>query len=143
MITVMARFWPVSASRLMGAVLPFKLWLLQEDCFERSRAMALSDELSKLEELRRRGVLTDEEFTRAKARLLDEPSGFADAPVVAAFNALRRSRSDRWIAGVCGGIARSTGVEPWVLRLAFALLSLWGGAGLLLYVLLWIFVPSE
>jgi phage shock protein C len=105
--------------------------------------MALSDELSKLEELRQRGVLTEEEFLRAKSRLLDEPSGFANAPVVEAFNALRRSLSDRWIAGVCGGIARSTGVESWVLRLVFSVLFFWGGAGLLLYVLLWIFVPSE
>lgn len=105
--------------------------------------MALSDELSKLEELRQRGVLTDEEFSRAKARLLDEPSGLVSASVVEAFNALRRSRSDRWIAGVCGGIARSTGMESWVWRLLFAVLFFCGGAGLLLYVLLWIFVPAE
>jgi phage shock protein C len=105
--------------------------------------MALSDELNKLEDLRQRGVLTDEEFSRAKTRLLDEPCGLANAPWVAAFNALRRSRSDRWIAGVCGGIARSTGVESWVWRLLFAVLFLCGGAGLLLYGLLWIFVPTE
>jgi hypothetical protein len=57
--------------------------------------MALSDELNKLEDLRQRGVLTDEEFSRAKTRLLDEPCGLANAPLVAGFNALRRSRSDR------------------------------------------------
>ena len=105
--------------------------------------MTLSDELSKLEALRQRGVLTDEEFARAKTRLLDEPSGLAHAPLVAALNALRRSRSDRWIAGVCGGIARSTGVESWAWRLLFAVLFFCGGAGLLLYGLLWIFVPTE
>lgn len=105
--------------------------------------MALSDELGKLEVLHQRGVLTDEEFLRAKTRLLDEPPGLGSAPAVAALNALRRSRSDRWIAGVCGGIARSTGVESWAWRLLFAVLFFFGGAGLLLYVLLWIFVPTE
>ena len=105
--------------------------------------MALSDELSKLEALRQRGVLTDEEFSRAKTRLLDDPPGLASAPVLVALNALRRSRSDRWIAGVCGGIARTTGVESWAWRLLSAVLFFCGGAGLLLYVLLWIFVPTE
>ena len=105
--------------------------------------MTLSDELSKLEALRQRGVLTDEELARAKTRLLDEPSGLAHAPLVAALNAFRRSRSDRWITGVCGGIARSTGVDSWAWRLLFAVLFFCGGAGLLLYVLLWIFVPTE
>lgn len=105
--------------------------------------MGLSDELSKLEDLRQRGILTDEEFSRAKTRLLDEPSGPASASVVAAFNALRRSNSDRWIGGVCGGIARSTGLESWVWRFLFAVLFFCGGAGLLLYGLLWIFVPND
>jgi phage shock protein C len=105
--------------------------------------MSLSDELGKLEELRQRGVLTEEEFARAKARLLDGPCGLAKIPPVAALNALRRSLSDRWIAGVCGGIARATGVESWLCRLLFAILLFFGGAGLVLYVLLWIFVPVE
>jgi phage shock protein PspC (stress-responsive transcriptional regulator) len=109
--------------------------------------MALSDELAKLQELHQRGALTDAEFSRAKSRLLDDddaPIGDAAAsPALAAINALRRSRSDRWIAGVCGGIASATGVESWVWRLLFALLLLLGGTGLVLYVLLWIFVPSD
>ena len=44
---------------------------------------------------------------------------------------------------MCGGIARSTGLESWIWRLLFALLLLMGGAGLVIYALLWIFVPSE
>jgi len=105
--------------------------------------MAMSDELSKLDELHKRGVLTDEEFVRAKARVLGGPDGGANAPSVAAINALRRSRSDRWIAGVCGGLARATAIESWVWRLAFALLLVFGGVGLLIYLLMWIFVPSD
>ena len=104
--------------------------------------MALSDELNKLDELRQRGVLSDDEFARAKARLLDGQAVVA-APAVVAVNAFRRSRSDAWIAGVCGGIARITGVDSWVWRLVFALLFFFGGAGLLAYILLWIFVPQE
>ncbi|MGA7180705.1 MAG: recombinase family protein [Thiobacillaceae bacterium] len=53
------------------------------------------------------------------------------------------SLAPRWIAGVCGGIARSTGVDSWAWRLLFAFLFFCGGAGLLLYGLLWIFVPTE
>jgi phage shock protein PspC (stress-responsive transcriptional regulator) len=107
--------------------------------------MALSDELAQLHDLHQRGVLTDEEFTRAKARLLDEGTARAAAPspAVAAINALRRSRSDRWIGGVCGGIARASGVDSWLWRLVFCLLLFGAGAGLVLYVLLWAFVPSE
>ncbi len=105
--------------------------------------MSLSDELGKLSELHQRGALTDDEYTRAKQRLLHPGEGSQAPPVLAAVNALRRSREDRWVAGVCGGLAKSTAVESWVWRLAFALLLLFGGAGLLVYVLMWIFVPAE
>ena len=108
--------------------------------------MALSDELAKLQDLHQRGALTDDEFSRAKARVLDGAANSAEPPTAAAItaiNSLRRSASDRWISGVCGGIARATDVESWVWRLVFVLLLLCGGTGLVLYVLLWIFVPSE
>jgi phage shock protein C len=105
--------------------------------------MALVDELSRLAELRANGGLTEEEFKRAKERLLNTEQTHSNEPLSSAVNAFRRSRNDRWIGGVCGGIARSTGMEAWVWRLLFAALFICAGAGLLLYVLLWIFVPSE
>jgi phage shock protein C len=105
--------------------------------------MTLSEELSKLSELHQRGTLTDDEFARAKARLLNAEGASAAPPLVTAVNTFRRSRSDRWIAGVCGGIARATGMESWAWRLIFTVLLLCGGAGLLVYVLLAIFVPSD
>jgi phage shock protein PspC (stress-responsive transcriptional regulator) len=105
--------------------------------------MTLSDELSKLAELRSSGALTEDEFARAKARLLNAQGTRAEEPVVAAVNAFRRSRNDRWLGGVCGGMARSTNAESWIWRLIFAVLFIFAGAGLLVYVLLWIFVPSE
>jgi phage shock protein C len=107
--------------------------------------MTLSDDLNKLDELRARGALTDEEFARAKERLLNagNPSSGPPPPFVSAVNTFRRSRNDRWIAGVCGGIARMTGMESWVWRLFFTVLFLCAGTGLLVYLLLALFVPSE
>ena len=107
--------------------------------------MGLADELTRLEELRNRGTLSDDEFQRAKARLLEGTSSApaSGAPGVAAIGRLRRSRSDRWIGGVCGGIAALTGVESWIWRLILVALALFGGTGLLVYLLLWIFVPNE
>ena len=107
--------------------------------------MALSDELIKLEQLRDRGSLTNDEFARAKARLLDTAASAEPAvgPALAAVNRFRRSRSDRWLGGVCGGLAVSTGVESWIWRFLFTLLFFAAGAGLMLYVLLWIFVPAD
>ena len=109
-----------------------------------------AEELSKLADLHARGVLSDEEFAKAKARLLDRTPGHAapsygssPSPNVGAVNGLRRARLDRWIGGVCGGIARSTGLDAWVWRLIFTVLFLAFGSGILVYILLWIFVPEE
>jgi phage shock protein C len=105
--------------------------------------MMLADELSKLAELHAHGGLTEEEFKRAKERLLNGEQTRSNDPIASAVNTFRRSRTERWFGGVCGGIARSTGMEAWIWRLLFAVLFICAGAGLLLYVLLWIFVPSE
>ena len=56
---------------------------------------------------------------------------------------LRRSRSDRMIAGVCGGIGEYLGVDPPVIRLAFVGLTLLGGAGVVVYVAAIFVVPRE
>jgi len=105
--------------------------------------MSDSDELGKLGDLHQRGILSDEEFARAKSRLLGAGSQASEQSWASAVNALRRSRSERWIAGVCGGLAQTTGLEVWAWRLIFATLFFCGGAGLVVYLLFWIFVPSE
>ena len=105
--------------------------------------MGFVDDLARLDELRTRGALSDDEFQRAKARLIGSGNEPADNPTAAAINRLRRSRSDRWIAGVCGGIAALTGVESWIWRLVLTALALFGGVGILFYILLWFFVPDE
>jgi phage shock protein PspC (stress-responsive transcriptional regulator) len=104
--------------------------------------MSLSEELSRLGALHERGVLSDEEFASAKARVLGG-AAYVSAPVLLAINALRRSRNDRWLGGVCGGIARVTGVESWICRFVFALLALCAGTGVLVYLLMWILIPAE
>ncbi|MEI7644651.1 MAG: PspC domain-containing protein [Chloroflexales bacterium] len=55
---------------------------------------------------------------------------------------LTRSRDDRMIAGVAGGIGRYLGVDPVIVRLAFALLA-FSGVSLLFYPLLWLIMPEE
>ena len=56
---------------------------------------------------------------------------------------LYRSRTERRIAGVCGGLSAYLDVDVSAVRLAFALLTLWHGFGLLLYLLLVVIVPEE
>lgn len=57
---------------------------------------------------------------------------------------LRRSRSNRMIAGVCGGLADFFGISSFWIRLAFLLALIPGGVpGILVYVIMWIMVPSE
>lgn len=106
--------------------------------------MSESDELTKLADLHQRGRLTDDEFTRAKARVLNGAASAArTSSALDAVNALHRSRDDRWLGGVSGGIASTTGVASWVWRALFTFLALCGGTGLVAYLLLWIFLPLE
>ena len=104
--------------------------------------MGITDDLERLAELHRSGALTDAEFASAKARALGSRPPGADG-LVDGLHALRRSRSDRWIGGVCGGLAPAIGLPSWLVRLTFALLVVCGGTGLLLYVLLWILLPRD
>jgi phage shock protein PspC (stress-responsive transcriptional regulator) len=55
---------------------------------------------------------------------------------------LRRSRSDRKIAGVCGGLAEWGGWDPTVVRLVFVLGLLLPGPGVIFYLILWLVVPE-
>jgi len=56
---------------------------------------------------------------------------------------LYRSRSDKKIAGVCGGMADYFGVDPVIPRLVWVLLALGAGAGVLAYLICWIVIPME
>ncbi|MCY7374312.1 MAG: PspC domain-containing protein [Spirochaetaceae bacterium] len=58
-------------------------------------------------------------------------------------SALRRSRTDRKLAGVSGGLGRYAGVDPLIFRILFVLLTFFGGTGLLLYAAAWLLVPAD
>lgn len=56
---------------------------------------------------------------------------------------LRRSRTDRSIAGVCGGLAQFLGIDSTAVRVAMALLVLFGGMSLIIYLVMWLLIPEE
>ncbi|WP_312511132.1 PspC domain-containing protein [Massilia sp.] len=116
----------------------------------------LSDEIKRLHELHQAGALSDAEFEQAKARILSGAATVSlskehvarDSTSFAThrddlLSGLRRSRLDRWLGGVCGGLARTYGLESWVWRLIFVLFVLTFGFGVLIYLLLWVFIPEE
>ena len=102
--------------------------------------MTMADELQKLEGLHQRGALTDDEYQRAKARVL---ASMNEVSAVNKLQGLQRSLNDRWLGGVCGGLALATNIPTWAWRVLFILAILLNGLGILMYVLMWIFVPQE
>jgi phage shock protein C len=56
---------------------------------------------------------------------------------------LYRSRTNRQVAGVCGGLAQRFNVDAILIRVVFILLGLFGGVGIVLYLAMWIIVPQE
>jgi len=56
---------------------------------------------------------------------------------------LYRSRDDRMIAGIAGGLGDYLGIDPTLIRIGWVLLFFAGGFGLLLYIVMWIVVPEE
>lgn len=59
------------------------------------------------------------------------------------FSQLRRSVTDRKIAGVAGGLGRHLNIDPTILRVAFVVLCFFGGAGFVLYGAAWLLVPED
>ena len=56
---------------------------------------------------------------------------------------LYRSKTDRKLAGVCGGLAQYFNLDATLIRVLFVLLAVLGGSGLVLYLAMWIIVPKE
>jgi phage shock protein PspC (stress-responsive transcriptional regulator) len=76
--------------------------------------------------------------------LADEPSPDAETELaVPPQRRLVRSRDDRVIAGVCGGLGKYWAVDPVLIRIAALLLVFAGGAGIVLYIVGWIAIPEE
>ena len=56
---------------------------------------------------------------------------------------LYRSREDRMVGGVCGGIAQHLSVDPTLIRLLYVLFALTGGSGVLAYIIMLVIIPEE
>ena len=56
---------------------------------------------------------------------------------------LYRSKKNRVIAGVCGGIAEYFNVDPTLVRLAWVVFTLLGGSGIIAYFIAWVIVPER
>ena len=69
----------------------------------------------------------------------------ASAPPPPAPRRLRRSRKDRLIAGICGGLAEYFVLDPTLVRVLYVLVSILSAAfpGILVYLILWLVVPEE
>jgi phage shock protein PspC (stress-responsive transcriptional regulator) len=133
--------------------------------------MSVAEEIERLQALRDRGVLSEAEFAQAKARALGGnegggagaggaagATGGAAGPAAAAgaspasrptrapgesfLHRLRRSTRDHVIGGVCGGLGEQTDLPSWAWRVIFCVAVLYFGVGLLLYLLLWVFIPA-
>jgi phage shock protein C len=103
--------------------------------------MSIAEEFERLQALRDRGAISEAEFTRAKQQVLDDGGRTGTHGALA--HRLMRSRSDRIVAGVCGGLGHSTDLPSWAWRTIFCLTMLYFGTGLFIYILLWIFLPEE
>lgn len=101
--------------------------------------MTIADDIQRLQQLHQSGALTDAEFAQAKAKAL---AGEPSVKAIPALNQFRRSKSDRWLGGICGGLAPYTGLESWVWRLIFVVFLLSFGVGLIAYILAWILIPE-
>lgn len=94
-------------------------------------------------------VVTLEMVREATARM-GSPADFgeqreetcAEEPHAAASRPLRRSKTDRSIAGICGGVAEFFDADPTLVRLLTLLLFLFGGLSLWIYIILWIVIPE-
>lgn len=56
---------------------------------------------------------------------------------------LTRSKSDRILGGVCGGLGDYFDIDPTLIRLGFVAALLFGGSGPIIYLIAWLIIPSE
>lgn len=109
------------------------------------------------EQLRSPMMVVTLDLVRRTEAQMGAPEDFGDAPAGAAGEAdgtaaenarpltgsLRRTRNDRILAGVCGGIARHFSIDSSVVRLLTVLLVAFAGLSIWVYLILWIVMPEE
>jgi phage shock protein PspC (stress-responsive transcriptional regulator) len=66
-----------------------------------------------------------------------------DIEMSAEYKKLYRSRDNRILGGVCGGIGHYLNIDPTAIRLIYILFALWFGSGILAYIIFLILVPEE
>jgi phage shock protein C len=74
---------------------------------------------------------------------VDESAGEQEGRREQERHVLRKSRDERILGGVCGGLARYFGLDPTVVRLAFVFLAVAGGGGILIYLVALVLMPEE
>ena len=113
-----------------------------------SHTTRLSEQAPTGRSLHERGQDNQEWRTRHRHSLIDtgQPAPqvrITKGGVMAQTRKLYRSRTDRKLAGVCGGLAQYFNADPTLIRVLFVVLALLGGPGLVIYLVLWILVPEE
>ena len=88
------------------------------------------------------------QMVEATIRRMGSPEEFGPAPSTpksenSSPKTLRRSRDDRSIAGVCGGIGKFFNVDSSTIRIVVLLMLIFGGLSLWVYIILWLLIPEE
>jgi phage shock protein PspC (stress-responsive transcriptional regulator) len=88
----------------------------------------------------------DAGFAKGEENNAGEPSG-SEGPSGAAASGSRkrlyRDEEDKILGGVASGLAHYLNIDPAIIRILFAILTIFGGSGFLIYIVLWVFVPSR
>lgn len=71
------------------------------------------------------------------------PKAKKTSPVYTKSKRLSRSKTDRVIAGVCGGLGEYFDIDPVIIRALFALFVVTGGSGVFVYIILWVILPES
>lgn len=87
-------------------------------------------------------VLPDSKASRFTLLYMGMPKQSAD-DAQGGYRALHRSSTNRVIAGVAGGLGEYFDIDPTIIRIIFILLTIFGGSGILIYLVLWLIMPSE
>jgi phage shock protein PspC (stress-responsive transcriptional regulator) len=97
------------------------------------------------------GIMASMSDVNGNSRATDSVTANQDSPSSAGWSGdrspkgkrLERKLANRWVAGVCAGLAEYTGVDATLIRVVFAVLTFFGGTGLIAYVLGWALIPEE
>lgn len=73
---------------------------------------------------------------------MNQPN-YGNTPQPSGGKKLVRNTNDKWLGGVCSGVAHYFNIDPNIVRVVFAGATLFGGASVVVYLLLWIIMPTQ